>query len=201
MISANLREKPRSFFPISKRFSLYGTRLLTLHFTRHSHLALYLGRKHKRFHLRYSDLTDIADALSFSLSPFLLAPLSSRCLFSSPFKHRLPLSTPLLFRARLLLSNITPARNLTHTPLAITLDPRSSRYPHSIIRTRRRNARKNPSGHPTSPLAPFLPRLPSPSPSHRPTRAFICRRTCLPSSRQRARPRWRQTAEERRGEA
>lgn len=36
----------RSFFPISKNF-FYETRLLTLHFTRHSHLALYLGRKHK----------------------------------------------------------------------------------------------------------------------------------------------------------
>lgn len=30
-----------------------------------------------------------------------------------------------------------------------------------------------------------------------PNTGFICRRTCLPSSRRRARPRWRQTAEER----
>lgn len=39
-----------------------------------------------------------------------------------------------------------------------------------------------------------LPRLSPPPPS--PNTGFICRRTCLPSSRRRARPRWRQTAEE-----
>lgn len=44
-----------------------------------------------------------------------------------------------------------------------------------------------------------LPRLSPPPPS--PNAGFICRRTCLPSSRRRARPRWRQTAEEKRGEA
>lgn len=104
MILANFTIHTRS-----SSISLNETGLFTLHLIRYLHLAPYLGENTdcyiSNFRSKYPDLSDIVDAHSLFLSPFLsisiLYQLSS--LFAIP-----------LFRARFLNFKIPNSLNINH---------------------------------------------------------------------------------------
>lgn len=136
-----------------------------------------------------------------SLSLFFFSPPSPRPLFASfvffqishlPFHPTFP-------RASLTFKYYSRSKSyslsLFSQPFVITLNLcSSSRYLNNIciVRTHEKSLRM--PGVSSCSLSSAIITTPAVA---SPNTGFICRRTCLPSSRRRARPRWRQTAEKR----